>query len=66
MHIFSFAQLRCQHYIEVYKFSVHLHSHILRQVSLGLFPAEEPLAHVTALWEFMFYPPATPHQEKSR
>jgi len=32
---------------------------------VGLFPPEEPLAHVTALWQFpvMFYPTVTPCQD---
>jgi hypothetical protein len=48
--------------LNVYKFSVHLHSDILRWISVELFLTGEPLAHATAMWQFlvMFYPPPSP------
>lgn len=57
MHMFNVAQFRCQHCIKVYKMSAHLHSDIIRWISVGLFLPEELLAHVTALWQFfvLFY-----------
>jgi hypothetical protein len=67
-HILYFAQLTCRDYIEVYKFPVHLRSDVLRWISVGLFPPEEPLVHVIALWLFllMFYLPPTPRPDQSR
>jgi len=52
------AQQRYLHYIKVYKFSVHVHSDVLRWIPMGLFLPEEPSAYITALWWFlvMFYP----------
>jgi hypothetical protein len=44
------------------KFSVYLHSDVLKWISVGLFLPEGTLSHVTALWWFhvMFYSPVLP------
>jgi len=59
MHIFHFAQLEYRHCMKAYKFIAHLRSDVLSWISEGLFPPEELLAHVTALWRLLvtFYPP---------
>jgi len=42
------------------KFSAHLHSYVLRWISVELFPSEKPLAHVTELWWFLILFYGTP------
>lgn len=53
------AQFRCWHYTKVHTFLFHLHSKVLRWISVRLFLPQEPLVHVTALWWFLviFCPP---------
>jgi hypothetical protein len=53
MHNFNFAQLRQQRYIKLCKFSLYLHSDVLRWISVGLFPPDKTSAHVTACGGFL-------------
>lgn len=55
MHIYNVADFTCRLHIRVYKFSVYLHSDVLKWISVGLFPLSEPLAHVTTVWRPLNY-----------